>query len=64
MAGLRTVGWQYGQRGVVASVCTDKPNSTAWQSFLATGPLALLPVRIGRLILAPYVEERFDLRRS
>jgi len=47
MAGLRATGWRYGQRGVVASVRTDGPNTTAWQSFLATGPLALLPVRDG-----------------
>lgn len=47
MAGLRAMGWRYGQHGVVASVRTDAPNSTAWQSFLSTGPLALLPVRDG-----------------
>lgn len=47
MAGLRTLGWQYGQRGVVASVSTAAPSHTAWQRFLPTGPLALLPVRDG-----------------
>ena len=47
LAGLRTIGWQYGQRGVVATVATRTPNRTAWQRFLPNGPLALLPVRDG-----------------
>ena len=46
-AGLRTLGWRYDQRGVVATVQTDAPNGTAWQRFLPAGPLALLPVRGG-----------------
>lgn len=46
-AGLRTVGWQYGRRGLVATVATLTPNVTAWQRFLPAGPLALLPVRDG-----------------
>ncbi|KAF6266343.1 flavin-dependent monooxygenase [Scenedesmus sp. NREL 46B-D3] len=47
MAGLRTVGWGYNQRGLVATVATAEPSDTAWQRFLPTGPLALLPVREG-----------------
>lgn len=46
-AGLRTVGWQYGRRALVATVTTREPNVTAWQRFLSAGPLALLPVRDG-----------------
>lgn len=46
-AGFRTVGWSYNQRGLVATVATAEPNGTAWQRFLPTGPLALLPVRDG-----------------
>jgi 2-polyprenyl-6-methoxyphenol hydroxylase-like FAD-dependent oxidoreductase len=46
-ADLRTFSWSYHQRGLVATVRTDAPNSTAWQRFLPTGPLALLPVRGG-----------------
>lgn len=46
-AGLRTVGWSYEQRGVVATVETGTPNHTAWQRFLPNGPLALLPARSG-----------------
>ncbi|KAK9803505.1 hypothetical protein WJX73_010743 [Symbiochloris irregularis] len=47
LACLRTSGWAYGQHGVVATVRTDVPHSTAWQRFLPRGPLALLPVRDG-----------------
>ncbi|EFJ42741.1 hypothetical protein VOLCADRAFT_42415, partial [Volvox carteri f. nagariensis] len=47
MAGLRTWGRGYGQRGLVATVSTAEPSATAWQRFLPTGPLALLPVRAG-----------------
>jgi 2-polyprenyl-6-methoxyphenol hydroxylase-like FAD-dependent oxidoreductase len=47
LAQLRTVGWAYNQRGVVATVRTLEPNETAWQRFLSTGPLAVLPVRGG-----------------
>lgn len=47
LAGFRTIGWSYNQRGLVATVATVEPNDTAWQRFLPTGPLALLPVRDG-----------------
>ncbi|CAK0761411.1 hypothetical protein CVIRNUC_002857 [Coccomyxa viridis] len=45
LADLRTFSWSYHQRGIVATVRTQHPNDTAWQRFLRTGPLALLPVR-------------------
>ena len=47
MAQLRTVSWSYKQRGLVATVATDTPNTSALQVFLPNGPLALLPVRDG-----------------
>jgi len=37
LAGFRTVGWSYEQRGLVATVATDVPNDTAWQRFMPTG---------------------------
>ncbi|SEJ44641.1 FAD-dependent oxidoreductase [Frateuria terrea] len=49
LAGLDTHGHDYGQRGVVAHVATDRPHQhTAWQRFLPGGPLALLPLSDGR----------------
>jgi len=49
LAGLDTHGHDYGQRGVVAHVTTERPHQhTAWQRFLPGGPLALLPLADGR----------------
>ncbi|KAJ9504806.1 hypothetical protein QJQ45_021116 [Haematococcus lacustris] len=50
LVGLRTWGVDYQQRGLVATVrCAGELGcqETAWQRFLPTGPLALLPVRGG-----------------
>jgi 3-demethoxyubiquinol 3-hydroxylase len=44
LAGLDVAGRAYGQRGLVAYVETELQHAdTAWQRFLPTGPLALLP---------------------
>lgn len=49
MAGIETKGRDYAQRGVVAHVQTERRHQgTAWQRFLDTGPLALLPLADGR----------------
>lgn len=40
-------GWQYDQKAVVATIKTDRHHGTAWQRFLPTGPLAVLPMRDG-----------------
>lgn len=38
-------GWDYQQSGIVCTVTTEKPHQhTAWQRFLAEGPLAFLPL--------------------
>ena len=51
-AGIDTRGWDYGQRAVVAHLVTGRPHGhTAWQRFLDTGPLALLPLADGRVSL-------------
>ncbi len=48
-AGIGTHGRDYAQRAVVAHVGTERPHGqTAWQRFLVTGPLALLPLADGR----------------
>ncbi|NLW96186.1 FAD-dependent oxidoreductase [Luteimonas wenzhouensis] len=44
MAGIGAAVHDYGQQGVVGYVRTASPHQdTAWQRFLPTGPLALLP---------------------
>jgi 2-polyprenylphenol 6-hydroxylase len=49
LAGIGTRGRDYAQRAVVAHVVTERPHeNTAWQRFLRSGPLALLPLGDGR----------------
>ena len=49
LAGVSVQGVSYGQQALVAHVETEHPHrQTAWQRFLATGPLAFLPLADGR----------------
>lgn len=49
LAGITTHGRDYAQSAVVAHLCTERPHQhTAWQRFLRSGPLALLPLADGR----------------
>jgi len=51
-AGIDARGWDYGQRAVVAHLAPELPHgATAFQRFLDTGPLALLPLADGRVSL-------------
>ncbi|HRO15202.1 MAG TPA: FAD-dependent monooxygenase, partial [Paracoccus sp. (in: a-proteobacteria)] len=44
-AGIRRQGWGYGQTALVAALDHERPhNGTAWQYFMPTGPLAILPL--------------------
>jgi 2-octaprenyl-6-methoxyphenol hydroxylase len=45
MAGIKTVTWQYGQSGIVATVKHERPhNGRAEEHFLPSGPFAILPL--------------------
>jgi ubiquinone biosynthesis monooxygenase Coq6 len=46
-ADIDTTGWAYDEHGVVATLQLEpfSDNRTAWQRFLPSGPVALLPVR-------------------
>lgn len=49
MAGIDVTGWDYDQHGLVATVTTEiSHQATAWQRFLAEGPLAFLPLDNGQ----------------
>lgn len=42
---MKTREWDYGHQGLVCTIQTQKPHQhTAWQRFMHTGPLALLPL--------------------
>lgn len=48
LAGLKMIARSYQQTAIVANVVTAKPHQyTAWQRFLSTGPLAMLPLANG-----------------
>lgn len=46
-AKINSLGWDYDTHAVVATLEMDnsRSNETAWQRFLPTGPIAILPVR-------------------
>ncbi len=44
-AGIKTVGWRYGQTAIVTTIAHERPhNARAIQHFLPSGPFAILPL--------------------
>ncbi|XP_068665518.1 uncharacterized protein [Aristolochia californica] len=44
VAGFKTSGWNYPQHAVICTVEHYSENQSAWQRFLPSGPIALLPI--------------------
>lgn len=62
-AGIGTVGWRYGQTGIVTTVAHDEPHrGTAVQHFLPAGPFAMLPLQ-GRRSCITWSEEAAEAER-
>jgi 2-octaprenyl-6-methoxyphenol hydroxylase len=61
LAGIQTVGWNYNQTGIVATVAHERDHEgRAEQHFLAPGPFALLPLP-GRQSSIVWNERRADV---
>ncbi|XP_015690202.1 ubiquinone biosynthesis monooxygenase COQ6, mitochondrial isoform X1 [Oryza brachyantha] len=43
-AGIKTTGWNYSQSAIICTVEHITENDCAWQRFLPSGPIALLPI--------------------
>jgi 2-octaprenyl-6-methoxyphenol hydroxylase len=57
---IRTVGWDYPQTGIVATVHHEKPHhGVAYEHFLSAGPFAILPMTGNRSSLV-WTERRED----
>ncbi len=60
LAGLEAHRGQYRQTAFVANVDTEMPHAhTAWQRFLATGPLAFLPLANGQSSIVWSCDDEF-----
>lgn len=62
-AGIKTVGWRYGQTAIVTTIAHDHPNDgRAIQHFLPAGPFAILPLPGNRSCLT-WTEEADEATR-
>lgn len=63
LAGVRTLQWEYGQVGLVATVVHERPhNGRAEEHFLPSGPFATLPLTGNRSSLV-WTETKADAER-
>ncbi|MGO4438088.1 ubiquinone biosynthesis hydroxylase [Rhizobium sp. RAF56] len=63
MAGIKTVNWDYGQSGIVATVDHERPHEgCAEEHFLPAGPFAILPLKGNRSSLV-WTERTGDAER-
>lgn len=63
LAGIKTVGWDYGQDGIVTIIAHERPhNGKAVQHFLPGGPFAILPLPDQRSCIT-WSEQRDEARR-
>jgi len=63
LAGIKTVSWDYGQSGIVATVEHERPhNGCAEEHFLPSGPFAILPLINNRSSLV-WTERTSDANR-
>jgi 2-octaprenyl-6-methoxyphenol hydroxylase len=61
--GIRTIGWDYGQTGIVTTVEHERPHQgVAYEQFLPTGPFAILPMTGNRASLV-WTEQAAEARR-
>lgn len=60
-AGIKTVGWGYGQRCTVGSLTPEKSHQhICWQRYTPTGPVAFLPLEDGRCSLAWHADNALE----
>nr|AKF43248.1 FAD/NAD(P)-binding oxidoreductase family protein [Francoa sonchifolia] len=44
LVGFKTTGWKYSQNAVICTIEHREENQCAWQRFLPSGPIAILPM--------------------
>ncbi|XP_031380848.1 ubiquinone biosynthesis monooxygenase COQ6, mitochondrial isoform X1 [Punica granatum] len=44
LSGFKTTGWNYAQNAIICTVEHTVENNCAWQRFLPSGPIAVLPI--------------------
>ena len=62
IAGVKTTGWNYSQSAVICTVEHTAENHCAWQRFLPSGPIALLPIgdKFSNIVWTMKPEESLD----